>query len=141
MAINVVVVVVRLVLTCSCPFRVPLPLVLYPRGRGYKEGNQLSYNMILIWTLSLLAYFTDIAIYVLWSMTWSSKIFRMVGRVVMDPSLNLPSIYGVVPWVPILVTSPYDPRPTAPGDPSTQRFNRSQVQFSPFSIQNSNCYL
>jgi hypothetical protein len=30
------------------------------RGRGYKEGNRVSYNKIPILTLSLLAYFTYI---------------------------------------------------------------------------------
>jgi hypothetical protein len=40
---------------------------LYPSfymqgGRGYKERNQVSYNMIPIKTLSLLAYFTYIFI-------------------------------------------------------------------------------
>jgi hypothetical protein len=40
---------------------------LYPSfyihmGRGYKEGNQVSYNMIPIRTLSLLAYFTVITV-------------------------------------------------------------------------------
>jgi hypothetical protein len=39
---------------------VPLPLLLYPRGRGHKEGNRVDYNMIPIMTLSLLAYFVDI---------------------------------------------------------------------------------
>jgi hypothetical protein len=70
MAINVAVVVVGLVLTCSVG--VPLPLLLYPRGRGYKKGNRVSYNMILIITLSLLTYFTyisiDIVLYALGSM-------------------------------------------------------------------------
>jgi hypothetical protein len=30
----------------------------------------------------------------------------MVGRVIADPSLNLPSPCGVVPWVPILIKIP-----------------------------------
>jgi hypothetical protein len=63
---------------------VPLPLLLYPRGRGYKEGNQVSYNMIPIMTLYLLAYFTyiiiDIIIYALGITPWSSGIFWMVGE-------------------------------------------------------------
>jgi hypothetical protein len=58
---------------------VPLPLLLYPRGRGYKEGNRVNYNMILIKTLSLLAYFTyifiDMIIYVLESTPLSYVIF------------------------------------------------------------------
>jgi hypothetical protein len=75
---------VRLVLTSSsCPLGVPLPLLLYPRGQCYKESNQVSYNMILIRTLSLLVYFTYIfiviIIYVMGSMPWSSEIFWMVG--------------------------------------------------------------
>jgi hypothetical protein len=85
---------------------------LYPSfyiqaGRGYKEGNQVSYNMIPIRTLSLLAYFTyipiDIIIYALGSVSWSSEIFWVVGRVIMDPSLGLLSPCEVVPWVLILV--------------------------------------
>jgi hypothetical protein len=88
---------------------VPLLLLLYPRGRDYKEGNRVGYNMILIRTLSLLVYFTDISIdiiiYVLGSTAWFSGIFWMIGRVIADPSLGLPSPYGVVPQVPILVSS------------------------------------
>jgi hypothetical protein len=82
--IGVAVEVLRLV-----PRGVPLPLLLYPRGRGYEEGNRVSYNMITIKNLSLLAYFTyifiDIIIYILESTLWSSRIFWMVGRVVKDP--------------------------------------------------------
>jgi hypothetical protein len=78
------------------------------RGRGYKEGNRVGYNMISIRALSLLAYFTyiliDIIIYVLQSMSWSSKIFCMMGRVVKDSSLSLLSPCGVVPRVPILIS-------------------------------------
>jgi hypothetical protein len=55
--IDVVVVIVGLV-----PYGVPQPLLLYPRGRGYKEGNRVSYNMISIKTLSLLIYFINIFI-------------------------------------------------------------------------------
>jgi hypothetical protein len=70
MTINIAVVVIGLVLTCF--FEVSLPLLLYPRGRGYKKGNRVSYNMILIITLSLLIYFTyisiDIVLYALRSM-------------------------------------------------------------------------
>jgi hypothetical protein len=66
MAIGVVLVVVGPV-----PCGVPLPLLLYSRRRGYKEDNQVCYNVILIRTLSLLIYFTyisiDISFYVLWS--------------------------------------------------------------------------
>jgi hypothetical protein len=68
----------------------PLPLLLYPRGRGYKEGNQVGYNIIPIRTLSLLAYFTyiliNIIIYTLGSKAWSSGILQMVGLVIVDPS-------------------------------------------------------
>jgi hypothetical protein len=67
MAISMVLVVIGLV-----PRWVSLPLLLYPRGRGYKEGNRVSYDMIPIRTLSLLAYFTyisiDIIIYALENM-------------------------------------------------------------------------
>jgi hypothetical protein len=101
---------VGLVLTfSSCPLGVPLHLLLYTRGRCYKEGNRVGYNMIPIRTLSLLIYFTnifiDIIIYVVESMTWSSRIFWMVDRVVADPSLGLPSPCGMIPRVPILVTN------------------------------------
>jgi hypothetical protein len=80
-------------LYCSCQLMVRLclfdfssgvylPLLLYPRGRDYKEDNRVGYNMIPIRTLSLLAYFTyifiDIIIYVLRSTLWSSGIFWMV---------------------------------------------------------------
>jgi hypothetical protein len=72
-----------------CSLGVPLPLLLYPRGQGYKEGNLVSYNMIPIRTLSLLAYFIyiliDIIIYALGSTPWSSRIFWMVGKVIADP--------------------------------------------------------
>jgi hypothetical protein len=58
----------------TCPlWGVPLTLLLYPGGaRGYKEDNRVSYNIIPIRTLSLLAYFTymfiDVIIYALRSM-------------------------------------------------------------------------
>jgi hypothetical protein len=86
---------------------VPLPLLLYPRGRCYKKGNQVSYNMIPIRTLSLLSYFIDIAIYALGSTPWSSGIFWMMDRVVLDPSLGLLSLCRAVPRIPILVSSPW----------------------------------
>jgi hypothetical protein len=61
---------------------VPLPHLLYQKGRDYKEDNQVGYNIILIKTLSLLTYFRyiyiDIIIYVLESKSWSSEIFWMV---------------------------------------------------------------
>jgi hypothetical protein len=79
------------------------------KGRDYKEGNWVNYNMILIRTLSLLVYFTyifiDIIFYVLGSTHWSSGIFWMVGRVVTDPSLGLLSPCEVVPRVLILIIS------------------------------------
>jgi hypothetical protein len=66
--------------------------------------------MIPIRTLSLFAYFTyifiDIITYTLGSTPWSFEIFRMVDRVIVDPSLGLPSLCGVEPRVPILVSSP-----------------------------------
>jgi hypothetical protein len=42
-----------------------LHLLLYPRGQCYNEGNCVDYNMISIITLSLLAYFTYIYIYII----------------------------------------------------------------------------
>jgi hypothetical protein len=70
-------------------------------GRGYKEGNRVGYNMISIMTLSLFAYFTyifiDIIIYALGSTAWSSEIFWIVSRVVADPFLGLPSLWGGTP--------------------------------------------
>jgi hypothetical protein len=90
---------------------VPLPLLLYPRGQGYKEGNRVRYNMISIKTLSLLTYFThifiDIIIYALGNTSWYFGIFWMVGRVIADLSLGLLSLCGVVPRVPILVRLPF----------------------------------
>jgi hypothetical protein len=47
-----------IVLSVYAVFWMPLPLLLYPRGQGYKEVNRVSYNMIPVKTLSLLAYFT-----------------------------------------------------------------------------------
>jgi hypothetical protein len=105
---------IGVVLNLSWLLVVPLGC-LYPSfytqgGRGYKEGNWVSYNMIPIRTLSLLGYFTyiliDIIIYALGSVPWSSRIFWMVGRVIADPSLGLLSPCRVVPLVPILVSSP-----------------------------------
>jgi hypothetical protein len=65
--------------------------------------------MISIRTLSLLTYFTyiviDKIIYALGRKAWSSGIFWMVGRVVADPSLGFSSLHGVVPLVPILISS------------------------------------
>jgi hypothetical protein len=58
-------------------------------------------------TLSLFVYFTyiliDIIIYALGSTLWYSKIFWMVDWVIADPSLDIPSLCGVVPRVPILI--------------------------------------
>jgi hypothetical protein len=52
-----------LVLTSSsCPLGVPLPLLLYARGCGYKEDIRVGYNMIPIKIISLLSYFTYIFI-------------------------------------------------------------------------------
>jgi hypothetical protein len=66
--------------------------------------------MIPIRILSLFTYFTyifiDIIIYALENMLWSSGIFWMVGRVITDSSLGLLSLCGVVPRVPILISSP-----------------------------------
>jgi hypothetical protein len=48
-------------------------------GRGYREGNRFSYNMIPIMTLSLLAYFTYILIYIIFyasgSTSWPLGLF------------------------------------------------------------------
>jgi hypothetical protein len=56
---------VKIVLTSSSsPLGLPLPLFFIQGGRGYKEGNRVGYNMIPIRTLSLLAYFTHIYIYI-----------------------------------------------------------------------------
>jgi hypothetical protein len=64
--------------------------------------------MIPIRTLSLRVYFTyifiDIIMYALGSTSWSSAIFWMMGRVIADPSLDLPSPYEVVRRVLILVS-------------------------------------
>jgi hypothetical protein len=64
-----VVFLVRVPLGCLYPF------FYIQGGRGYKEGNRVSYNMIPIRTLSLLPYFTyifiDISINALGSMPYS----------------------------------------------------------------------
>jgi hypothetical protein len=58
----------QLVLCCRCPFGGAFtPPFISKGGQCYKEGNRVGYNMISIRTLSLLAYFIDIAIYALWS--------------------------------------------------------------------------
>jgi hypothetical protein len=90
-------------------------LVKSPVGDDLKSplyedvSDRVGYNMIPIRTLSILVYFTyifiDIIIYALGIMLGSSGIFWMVGRVIADPSLNLLSLYEVVPWVPILVST------------------------------------
>jgi hypothetical protein len=89
------------------------PSFLYLRGRCYKEGNLVSYNMIPNKTLSLLAYFTyiliDTIIYALRSMPWSSGIFQMVVRVIVDPSLGHLSPCKAVPKVPILISRVFRP--------------------------------
>jgi hypothetical protein len=80
MTINVAVVLVIVVRASpTFPFvGVSIPPFIF-RRRGYKEGNRVGYNMVLIWTLFLLVYFTyifiDIIIYVLRSMSWSSRFF------------------------------------------------------------------
>jgi hypothetical protein len=103
---------------------VPLPLLLYPRGRGYKECNRVSYNMIPTGTLSLLAYFIDIVIYALGSTPWSSWIFWMVGWILTDLSLDLPSPCEVVPRVLILVIFSLQTLSPCYGD---RRFSHSQI--------------
>jgi hypothetical protein len=92
---------------CPSDFLVPLPLLLYPRGRGYREGSRVGYQMIPNKTISLLAYFSyisiDIIIYALKSTSWFSRFLWMVGRVVTDPFLGFLSPSEVVPRVLILV--------------------------------------
>jgi hypothetical protein len=85
------------------------PFLYIQGGRGYKEGNRVSYNMIPIRTPSLLTYVTNIFcrykyLHLGEHDIWSSRFFWMVGRVIADPSLGLPNLYGVVPRVPILVS-------------------------------------
>jgi hypothetical protein len=93
------------------PLGVPLPSFYIQGGQGYKEGNRVGSNMIPIRTLSPLAYFTyifiAINIYALGSMTSTFGIFWMVSQVIADPFLGLPSLWGLVPRVPILVSSPW----------------------------------
>jgi hypothetical protein len=65
--------------------------------------------MISIKTIStylFYIYFIDIIIYILKSMSWSSGIFRIVGQVIVDPSMGLSSLCEVVPQVPILINNP-----------------------------------
>jgi hypothetical protein len=103
MAIDVVVDVVDLS-TMGCIY----PSFYFQRGRGYKEGKRVGYNIISIKTLYLLVYFTyiliHIIIYALGSTPWSSRIFWMVGRVIIDPSLGLPTTCEVVHRVLILIS-------------------------------------
>jgi hypothetical protein len=83
MVIGVVFLVMFVGLVLTCLLGVHLPLLLYLRGRCYKEDNRVSYNMISIRTLFLLIYFAyifiDIIIYVLRSTPWLFRIFWMVG--------------------------------------------------------------
>jgi hypothetical protein len=100
----------QLILCWTCPLGGIYPSVYIQWRRGYKKGNRVGYNMILIRTLSLLAYFTyisiDIIIYALESTSWSSEIFWMVGWPIADPSLGLLSPCDVIPQVLILISSP-----------------------------------
>jgi hypothetical protein len=48
----------------------------------------------------------DIAIYSLRGTSWSFGVFRSMGRVLADPSLDLPGLCGVIPQIPTLVSSP-----------------------------------
>jgi hypothetical protein len=65
------------------------------KGASYKEGNRVGFNMTLIKTLFLLAYFTfasiDIAIYALGNTLRPSGVFWKMGRVLAGPSLGHPS--------------------------------------------------
>jgi hypothetical protein len=92
---------------CSCPPRDASTSSFISKGGEITRKVTKFYNMITIRTLSLLVYFTDIAIYILGSMSWSSRTFCMVCRVIADPSLSLPSLCGVVSRVPILIGSPW----------------------------------
>jgi hypothetical protein len=96
----------RLVLSSNCPFGGASTPHFACRGTRLQVSNRVSYNMIPIRTLSLIAYFIDIAIYTLESMPWSSRIFWLVGWVIEGPSLGLLCPCRVVPWVPIIVSSP-----------------------------------
>jgi hypothetical protein len=68
---------------------VPLPFFYVQGGRGYKESKRVGYNMITIWIMSLLTYFTHIsihiAIYVWWNMLRSYRVFWKMGRVLVGP--------------------------------------------------------
>jgi hypothetical protein len=94
---------------CLLDFRGASTPPFISKGRCYKEGNRVGYDIFPIMTLSLLAYFTyisiDIIIYALGSTSWPFGIFWMVGRVVADPSLGLLSPCEVVPHVLILISS------------------------------------
>jgi hypothetical protein len=97
MEIYVVVVVVDVWLVPVLSLECLYPSFYIQGGRGYKKGNQVGYNMISIRILSLLAYFTDIAIYSVGSTPWSSRIFWMMDQLISDPSLIHPSPCVVVP--------------------------------------------
>jgi hypothetical protein len=108
MAIDVVVIVCQTCPDLSSRGASTPPFI----SKGDKVISKVT-ESVTIWSqsgLSLLAYFTyifiDIIIYTLGSMPWSSKIFWMVGQLIADPSLGLPSLCGVVPCVPILISSP-----------------------------------
>jgi hypothetical protein len=59
---SLLLVTISVVVRLWTSFGVPLPLLLYLSGQVYKKGNRVSYDMILIRTLSLLIYFTYISI-------------------------------------------------------------------------------
>jgi hypothetical protein len=54
---SLLLVTISVVVRLCTSFGVPLPLFLYLSGQGYKKGNRVSYDMILIRTLSLLYLF------------------------------------------------------------------------------------
>jgi hypothetical protein len=90
----------QLCYSCASLLGVPLPLFLYSSGEVTRKVTE----SVTIWSqselylyLSILHIFSiDIIIYILKSMLWSSKIFCMVGQVIANPSLSLPSLCGVV---------------------------------------------
>jgi hypothetical protein len=87
----------------TCPFRGASIPPFISNGEEVIRKITKSVTTLSQSRLSLLAYFTDIAIYSLESMLWSSKILWMMGRVVSNPSLGHPSPCKVVPRVAIVV--------------------------------------
>jgi hypothetical protein len=55
--------------------------------------------------LLIIYIYIDIIIYALGSTLWTSETFWMVGWVIADHFLGLPSLCRLVPWGPILISS------------------------------------